>query len=113
MRRNFTKTQQHLIGNKMAKKNFSKGIESILGSGQYDDDGENLKSKKNLSDVDFLEKKVTFIMNIDQLEKIKALAYWERNKNKEILKEALNFFFSNNEDRLNEAMSNYKSKDGK
>jgi len=103
----------------MAKKNFSKGISAILGDEPLEKKEEKQRENqekhlavKDLNNADLqtlIEKKVTFIMDIDQLEKVKALAYWERAKNKDILREALDFFFSSKEDRLKEAVKNYKT----
>ena len=85
----------------MAKKNFSKGINAFFDSTEKAENGESL--------VDKIEKRATFIINSDQLEKIKAIAFWERKTAKAILKQSLEEFFSTKGDRyIKEALNHYR-----
>ena len=60
-------------------KNFKTSFDSLLGEGKS-------KIKKKLEDKEI---RATFIVNKHNIEKLKAIAYWERNKIKNILNQAL------------------------
>ncbi len=81
----------------MSKKNFAKGIDAFFSVE---------KTKK--PDASTLEKKTSFIIEKDVLDKIKALAYWERKTVKNILKECIDQFFTlKDRTYIQEAIENY------
>ncbi len=98
----------------MAKKSFSKGIDVFFG----DTTKEMKKPVKETEDPKPLfqedeslkiEKRATFLIEVDHLDKIKALAYWERTTSKSILKQALEQFFSSKGQKyMKEAIEYYK-----
>ena len=75
----------------MSKKNFSQGLNSLLGENQeIASEKENMPTKiakNNLKKED--EIRATFIINEKLLEKLKAIAYWERLKIKDVVNNAL------------------------
>lgn len=77
-------------------KEFGKGIAALFGE---DDEDIPQPSKQNESNSKEIEKKVdpekraTFIVSSDHLEKLKGVAFWERKKIKEVLAEALDEYF--------------------
>ena len=84
----------------MAKKNFSGGLNSLLGETQEPktitevakeiEETAPIKEKnstKALLNED--ETRATFIVNVELLEKVKALAYWERVLIKDVIHAAL------------------------
>jgi len=75
----------------MTKKNFRKGIDIFFGDGAEN----NSENNPTVSGDEQLkgEKKATFIIEVDQLEKMKALAFWERTTLKSILKQSLDLLF--------------------
>jgi len=92
---------------KMAKKNF-KGIEAFLSS-----EPESRKQESEIQEGSAtppkIEKRATFLVEIDQLDKMKALAYWDRKIIKQVLKEALeNYFLQKGESKIEEALHNYR-----
>jgi hypothetical protein len=91
----------------MSKKNFSGGLNSLLG-----DQPEQPKvgrpktqfkevTKTSQEGTKENETRATFIVNEELLEKLKALAYWERVLIKEVINTA-----------LQEAVSKYEKKNG-
>ncbi len=70
----------------MSKKNFKTAFDSLL-------DIEEPVSKKSASN----EKRATFIIKLDQLEKLKAISYYDRKLLKETLAEALEVYILNYE----------------
>lgn len=82
----------------MAKKNFSGGLNSLLGDSQTAETAPVAAESKSLkkeitksSQIGTKEKetRATFIVNEDLLEKMKALAYWDRVLIKDIINQAL------------------------
>ena len=82
----------------MAKKNFSGGLNSLLGDSQSAETAPAAAEPKSLkkeitktSQIGTKEKetRATFIVNEDLLEKMKALAYWDRVLIKDIINQAL------------------------
>lgn len=71
----------------MSKKNFSGGINSLLGDNKKTSTKKNSKSSKEGTKDN--ETRATFIVKEDSLEKLKALAYWERKLIKDVVDEAL------------------------
>lgn len=86
----------------MSKKNFTGGLESLLG--EY-----NNKPKKQSKEITKSspegtkdkETRATFIVKEDLLEKLKAIAYWERKLIKEIIGNT-----------LQEVIANYEKENG-
>ncbi|OUD28386.1 hypothetical protein [Flavobacterium sp. FPG59] len=81
----------------MAKKNFSRGLNSLLGEPeQLERPAEQAKPKapkKEITKTSQIgtkekEKRATFIVNEDLLEKMKLLAYWNRVLIKDIVNTA-------------------------
>jgi hypothetical protein len=89
----------------MVKKNFTKGIEVFFGE-------EHCRNKKIVtvdSSDSSSEKRATFIIDSALLEKLKALAYWERKTAKTILKQSLEtFFLSKGNQYINDALDHYR-----
>ena len=81
----------------MAKKNFSGGLNSLLGDSQTAETApvaEPKSLKKEITKTSQIgtkekETRATFIVNEDLLEKMKALAYWDRVLIKDIINQAL------------------------
>lgn len=74
----------------MSKKKFSEGINAILG------EKETLRASSGEKKIQTLkgsnqsaEKRATFIIDKDLLEKLKAVAFWERENIKKILNDAI------------------------
>lgn len=81
----------------MAKKSFSGGLNSLLGetkpAEQAAEQAEPKAAKKEITKTSQLgtkekETRATFIVNEDLLEKMKALAYWDRVLIKDIVNAA-------------------------
>jgi len=81
----------------MAKKSFSGGLNSLLGetnpAEQTAEQSEPKAAKKEITKTSQIgtkekETRATFIVNEDLLEKMKALAYWERVLIKDIINQA-------------------------
>lgn len=82
----------------MAKKSFSGGLNSLLGDTQPKEQAaepqETKAAKKEITKTSQIgtkekETRATFIVNEDLLEKLKALAYWDRVLIKDIVNDAL------------------------
>lgn len=91
----------------MSKKNFTGGLSSLLG-----DQPEKIKRGRPVTQTKEITKssqegtkenetRATFIINEDLLEKLKAVAYWDRMLIKEVVNNA-----------LQEAISKYEKKNG-
>lgn len=81
----------------MAKKNFSGGLNSLLGESkqveQAAEQAEPKAAKKEITKTSQIgtkekETRATFIVNEDLLEKMKSLAYWDRVLIKDIVNTA-------------------------
>lgn len=70
----------------MTKKNFKAPFDSLLG--------EELPKEKNIVE----ETRATFIVKKFNIERLKAIAYWERKAIKDVLDEALNNYIQNYEE---------------
>jgi len=87
------------------KKDFTSGLSSLLGeAAQPVPQQETIQPKpsKELSKTSQIGTKVnetraTFIVNEDILEKVKAIAYWDRVQIKDVVAEALNSYLGNYE----------------
>jgi len=82
----------------MAKKSFSGGLNSLLGQPSQAEQASEVKepkaAKKEITKTSQRgtkekETRATFIVNEDLLEKMKALAYWDRVLIKDIINQAL------------------------
>lgn len=89
----------------MSKKNFSGGLESLLGD--YKENRETRGRAKKKSDpkrpspergLDQGYTRATFIVSKENLEKLKTLAYWERSSIKEQYNQALESYLRNHEE---------------
>jgi hypothetical protein len=94
----------------MAKKNFSGGLSSLLGDSKQPKQTTEIKEikavKKEITKTSQLgtkekETRATFIVKEDLLEKMKALAYWDRA----LIKDIVNMAFE-------EHISRYEKKKG-
>lgn len=109
----------------MAKKSFKSGMDGLLGSAtvakgkaEKEPVSKRGRPKTNFKEVSKTsqigtkagETRATFIIDEDQLEKIKALAYWERTSIKEILAEAIENFLKEKKGEVSKAVTSYKSK---
>ena len=91
----------------MSKKDFKGGLDSLLGN--QDDKpkkGRPAKPKREVTKssqegTKFDETRATFLVKEDQLEELKAIAYWDRLKIKEVTNNA-----------FEEYLRNYKKKNG-
>jgi hypothetical protein len=86
----------------MAKKNFSGGLNSLLGEPSIETKKDNKAPKVGRPKTQFKEitksseegtkeneTRATFIVNKELLEKLKAIAYWDRVLIKEVINKAL------------------------
>lgn len=81
----------------MSKKNFTGGLDSLLGDQKKETRGRPKTStrevtKSSQEGTKEKETRATFIVNEDLLEKVKAVAYWERKLIKEVIDTALQEF---------------------
>lgn len=99
-------------------KNFKNGMNSLLGGS---DDQENPKRGRPKTTPTIVvntskagtkenETRATFLVNDDQLKRVKALAYWERVSIKDVLAEALEKHLSSKGKDVQEALKIYESK---
>lgn len=87
----------------MSKKNFSGGLDSLLGD--QPDKAKRGRPKTNFKEVSKAseegtiegETRATFIVNKERLEKLKALAYWERLSIKAVINAALQEYIDKHE----------------
>ena len=90
----------------MAKKSFSKGIDAFFEKKTTTKQEPNVINQED--EFSKLEKRATFLVELDQLQKIKGLAYWERTTLKSVLSQALDMFFtSKGAAYVNKALDNY------
>ena len=73
----------------MSKKNFKQGLSSLLPDPQEPTEPTKAGTSTKRAQEKKQETRATFILDKETLEKIKALAYWERKQIKETLAEAL------------------------
>lgn len=81
----------------MSKKNFSGGINSLLDNNSSKNKAKRGRPRTQTKEIiktsqigtKDLETRATFIVNEDILEKIKAIAYWDRLLIKDVLNTAL------------------------
>lgn len=90
----------------MSKKDFTGGLNSLLGENDKPKRGRPKTSTREITKssqegTKEKETRATFIVNEDLLEKLKAIAYWDRKLIKEVVAEA-----------LEGAVSKYEKKNG-
>jgi hypothetical protein len=94
----------------MSKKNFSQGLDSLLGGdpkgdkkkpGRPRDPNKRTPEKSSQEGTKNDETRATFIVNEETLDKLKAIAYWDRTLIKEVVNTA-----------LQDAISKYEKKNG-
>jgi len=93
----------------MSKKNFTGGLNSLLGESKEIKTPKVGRPKTQFKEILKTSQKgtkeneirATFIINEDLLEKLKAIAYWERSLIKDVLDKA-----------IQEAVSKYEKKSG-
>ena len=91
----------------MSKKDFKGGLNSLLGSQeQKSEDNKNSQGKEITKSSQKAAKqneiRATFIVDEEKLEKLKAVAYWDRLKIKEVLNNALEEYLENYEKKNGE-----------
>ena len=98
----------------MAKKSFSGGLNSLLGDTKQverpAEQAESKAAKKEITKTSQIgtkekETRATFIVQEDLLEKMKALAYWDRVLIKDIINQALQEHISRHEKKNGEIKS--------
>lgn len=104
----------------MSKKSFKGGIDGLLGgdtkAASPNKKGTRGRPKTNFKEVTKTSQKgtkenetrATFIVNEEVLEKVKALAYWERTSIKEVLAEALADHIKSKKSEVTKAVNAYK-----
>ena len=90
----------------MSKKNFTGGLNSLLGDNDKPKRGRPKTSTREITKssqegTKEKETRATFIVNEELLEKLKAIAYWDRKLIKEVVDTA-----------LQEAVAKYEKKSG-
>jgi len=90
----------------MSKKNFTGGLNSLLGDNDKPKRGRPKTSTREITKssqegTKEKETRATFIVNEELLEKLKAIAYWDRKLIKEVVDTA-----------LQEAVAKYEKKNG-
>lgn len=97
-------------------KNFTGGLATILG------DVSSKSKKKDVSTINKVitkssqigtkenETRATFIVSEQQLESIKALAYWERLSIKELIAQIIELYLETKNEVLQTALSSYRKK---
>ena len=90
----------------MSKKNFTGGLNSLLGDNDKPKRGRPKTSTKEITKssqegTKEKETRATFIVNEELLDKLKAIAYWDRKLIKEVVDTA-----------LQDAVSKYEKKNG-
>lgn len=89
----------------MSKKNFQSGLDNLFQTENSENDKE-IQTKNKSSLI-----RATFIVDKQQIETIKALAYWERKNIKELVFEAFNLLLNNRDkDKMDIAKKEYYKK---
>ena len=93
----------------MSKKNFTGGLNSLLGDNKQEDKPKRGRPKTSTREITKSsqegtkekETRATFIVNEDLLDKLKAIAYWDRSLIKDVINTA-----------LEDAIKKYEKKNG-
>jgi len=75
----------------MAKKNFKNGIDEILGV------QEQHKTKNTMKNEDKTETRTTIVIKSYQINKLKAIAFWDRKSLKVVIEDAMDMYLVNYE----------------
>jgi hypothetical protein len=103
----------------MVAKTFKGGVDSLLGeSKEKDYSGKRGRPRVNVREITKTsqsgtkenETRATFIMNEEQLESVKAMAYWDRISIKDALCEAVDDYLIKKKSDLQKAITAYKNK---
>lgn len=104
----------------MSRKNFSSGIDAILGGMDIVEEKSPIKktqtpqkpsSHSTDDEITPILSKTTVYLNEETLEKIKALAFWERSHIKDVIQVALdNFLLTKDANVLENAIKDFNSK---
>ena len=100
----------------MAAKSFKGGFDSLISGVTKKEKVEELKvetgAKRGRPKTNFREvtKTSQVIVNEEQLESLKALAYWERLSIKEVLAKAIGNYLKSKRDELYEASKAYRGR---
>ena len=95
----------------MSKKDFKGGLNSLFGNEEQKSDKDSTNSqgkeitKSSQKGTKQNEIRATFIVDEGKLEKLKAVAYWDRLKIKEVVSNALNEYLENYEKKNGEIKS--------
>lgn len=98
-------------------KNLRQGIDNVFSSSK-DSTKKRGRPKVNVREITKTsqagtktgETRATFIMNEDQLEKVKAIAYWDRVSIKDVLSQALDDYLGKKKSDLTKAVNAYKGR---
>ena len=94
----------------MAKKEFKSGLDMLF---QSTDEVESLIVKDELKTNKIIkndETRATFIVDNDQLLKLKALSFWQRKQLKQILREIIDLYFESiDKKEFEKALFEYKN----
>lgn len=101
----------------MARKSFQGGVNSLFEGTKESTKKQGEKkttvreiTKTSQAGTKAGETRATFIMNEDQLEKLKAIAYWDRMPIKEVVSQAIDDYLSKKKPELTKAFNAYKNK---
>lgn len=97
----------------MAKKSFSKGIDAIFGDSFNQEEIQSPKKEFEKEELESSEKgietRTTIVLEEDLMEKLKAVAFWERLKFKDVVKNAINLYLGSKEEKtIDEALNNFR-----
>lgn len=84
----------------MSKKNFSEGLDSLIGDSKKAGRPKTSTRKVEKTSQEGTKEKetrATFIVNEDSLEKLKAIAYWDRKLIKDVVAETIDSYISSYE----------------
>lgn len=103
----------------MSKKNFSEGIDALLGNAKQKNPSvskiSQSKEKANSKTKETkLKSRTTLVLEDDLIEKLKALALWERSTIQETFAKAAELYLNSKDEKLmEEALKLYRAKKGK
>ena len=90
----------------MGKKDFKGGFDGMFSNDQTKTNSLNSSKNENQNE----ETRATFIVNKEQLNTIKALAYWERKQIKDLIFEAFeNLINTKNKEEIEKGRSHIRS----
>ena len=93
----------------MVKKNFGKGIDAIFDTKEANE--KKITSSEKKKEIKDYFKNCCVQIEFSQLEKFKAVAYWERIQQKSLLKKALEMYFNTlDKEYIENAIQHYKNR---